>query len=610
MGIVSSSVTDAFNKAQSYAADATAQAASFIASMQTGFYAPPQINVQWATIAPPSLPSLPSAPSLPEINFVDPGNRPSAPTVAEPTLAFDDFTEAAPSLDLPAAPTVSYGAIPTVPTLSDVALPDAPVVDMPVAPTLMGLATVAFGGVDMHEDWLANLQNVPQLQLASPTPYSYSPGPQYASELLSTLQAKLAERMQGGTGLSAAVEQAIWDRARDRETAAAQSNIDEVMRVNEALGMPLPSGALSAQLRDAQQAYYDKLSEMSRDVAIKQAELEQANLKDTIAAGMQLEGQLIDYSYKIERLAFENAVQYAANAIQVYNSQVEQYKALLMGFQTYSANYKTLIDGELAKVEAYKAQLQAEQIKAEINTTLVAQYRATIEAQMAQVEIYRAQLGGAQALVSLEQAKIAAAGEQIRAYVAGINAETSKVEAYKASVQAEATKVEVYRTKVQAFATKVGAQAEEARVQLGYYNTKIQTYAAQWEGYRSAVAAEQARMSALAAQSGALLDGYKAAAAATEAAAGVQLRQWESNIKQYEAGMQLTLQTAKINSDNIIATNNARLDASKVGAQVFAQLASSAYGMAHASTNLSGGQSMQVNYSYLGDAEGQVLIDP
>lgn len=131
-----------------------------------------------------------------------------------------------------------------------------------------------------------------------------------------------------------------------------------------------------------------------------------------------------------------------------------------------------------------------------------------------------------------------------------------------------------------------------------------QSYAAQWDSYRSAVAAEQARMTALASQSGALLDGYKAAAAATEASANVQLRQWESNVKHYEAGMQLTLQTAKINSDNIIATNNARLDASKVGAQVFAQLASSAYGMAHASTNLSGGQSMQVNYSYLGDADG------
>lgn len=66
--------------------------------------------------------------------------------------------------------------------------------------------------------------------------------------------------MNGGTGLAPAVEQAIWDRARSRETQTALANQTEVMRTSEALGFPLPSGVLASQLRAAQEDYYNKLS--------------------------------------------------------------------------------------------------------------------------------------------------------------------------------------------------------------------------------------------------------------------------------------------------------------------------------------------------------------
>jgi hypothetical protein len=610
MGVVTDSVTAAFATAEQYAQSATTRANEFVVNMNSLIYTPPQIDVQWSSIAPPSLADLPSLPTMPTIGFSDPGNRPGELAVDPITISISEFSEVAPTTNFPVAPTVNYGAAPTVPAPGTVAVPSAPTLTPPSAPVLLSLGTVSFGGVDLHADWLTDLKNVPQLVLTSPTPFSYARGPAYASSLLSALQARLNERMTGGSGLSPAVEEAIWDRARDREAAAASANEDEVARTSEALGYALPAGVVAAQLRQAQQNYYDKLSEFSRDVMIKQADLEQANMKDAIATGMQLESTLIDYSYKLEQLTFEAAKQYAENAIAVYNAAVEQYRALLAASQVYSANYRTLIDAELAKIEVYKAELAGEQLKADINQTLVAQYRASIEANMAQVEIYRAQVGAAQTLVSLEQTKISAAGEQVRAYVAQVNAETAKVEAYKAGVQAEEAKIGVYKVKADAYTALVGAQAERARVEVARYNTEIQAYAARWDGYRSAVAAETARMDALGKQSNALLDGYRAAAAATVSKAEIETKVWEGNIKQYEAGLNLTLQTAKINTDALLMTNNARLDASKVGATVFAQLASSAYSMARASTNLTGGQSMSASYNYSGEATGLVLIDP
>lgn len=47
--------------------------------------------------------------------------------------------------------------------------------------------------------------------------------------------------------------------------------------------------------------------------------------------------------------------------------------------------------------------------------------------------------------------------------------------------------------------------------------------------------------------------------------------------------------------------NNARLEAAKVGAQVYAQLTASAYGMAHASAGISSSAGFGINYSYSND---------
>jgi hypothetical protein len=597
-------VADVFNIAKQYAADAYEQVADFSGALTSTIYAPPTISVTWNSLVAPSIDALPPAPTLPTINFVVPGGTPNELSLPVPDINIDDFNEAAPVLGNPTAPVVNYGVAPTVPAIGAVPVPDAPDLVFPDAPAQLSLSLPTFGALNLREDWLDKLDVMPGLELVAPTPYGYSQNPAYASELLSELKSKLYLRMEGGTGLDPLVEQAIWDRGRDRETQIALANEQDITRQADALGFHMPPGVLAAQIRQAQQTYYDKLSGLSRDVMIKQAELEQQNLKDTIAATTQLESQLIDYSWKMEQMAFENAKTYAENALQVFNAGVEQYKALLAGYQTYASVYKDIIQAELAKVEVYKAQIDAEKAKADINKSLVDAYKAEIEAGMAQVEIYRAQVGAAETLVQLEQAKIGAAGEQIRAYVAQVNAETAKVEAYKAQVQADATKVDMYRTKAAAFSAKVGAQADRARAEISRYSALYQAKASEWEGYRAKVTTESERIRALGMQSASLLDGYKAAATSVTAKAEMQTKIWETQIKQYEAGQNIVLQTAKINADSLMTANNARLDASKVGAQVFAQLTAASLGMMNAQSGIQGSgsdnRSTSVSYNYDG----------
>ena len=55
----------------------------------------------------------------------------------------------------------------------------------------------------------------------------------------SALRATLEARLAGGTGLDSTVETAIWDRAREREAATAQAQVDEATLQDEALGAAL-----------------------------------------------------------------------------------------------------------------------------------------------------------------------------------------------------------------------------------------------------------------------------------------------------------------------------------------------------------------------------------
>ena len=140
-------------------------------------------------------------------------------------------------------------------------------------------------------------------------------------------------------------------------------------------------------------------------------------------------------------------------------------------------------------------------------------------------------------------------------------------------------------------------------MELGRYDSLVKTKMLEWDGYRAMTEAEKNRMQALAAQSGALLDGYKAGASAVEAEAGMHTRIWETKIKEYEAGQNVVLQTAKVNNDAMQFSHASLLDAAKAGAQVYAQLTSSAYSMIHASAGVSASSGTSVGYSYSNDTE-------
>jgi hypothetical protein len=219
---------------------------------------------------------------------------------------------------------------------------------------------------------------------AAPTPDmgdapTYTAPATYTSSLISTLASLLGTRLAGGTGLAPAVETAIWDRARDREAALAQANIDEVTRTHEALGFHLPTGVLAAQVREAQRDYYTKTSTLSRDIAVKQAELEQSNMTDAVQRAIAYEDTLASILQRREQVA-----------VDAFRAEVETFNAHVTAYRV--------------EVEAYSAQIESDIKHWEVEIKqLEAQATYTLTGQKMNSDIIRANLATA-----LEAAKIAA----------------------------------------------------------------------------------------------------------------------------------------------------------------------------------------------------------
>lgn len=77
----------------------------------------------------------------------------------------------------------------------------------------------------------------------------------------------------GYAGIPAIIEQAIWDRARSRETQEALRMEEEAVGQLAARGFSLPPGVLADRLLTIQRDASNKISTITRDIAIKQVEL-------------------------------------------------------------------------------------------------------------------------------------------------------------------------------------------------------------------------------------------------------------------------------------------------------------------------------------------------
>lgn len=541
------------------------------------------------TISPvfPVSPSAPAvetaqAPSLQTIVWT----APAVPSAFTGSLSVDQylpqpFDDMPPVLSFGSAPTPFSDTAPASPGINtDFVYPEL-TVNLPSAPSLLSLNTYSFNGINLP----TITQDIPTLDLAAPSIREYVPGSLYTSSLLQTLQTQLQDRIQnGGTALPPEVETALWNRGRDREYRQVRDALADLERM-ETLGFAFPPGVyIDARVKIQTEMGYNSAN-ISREIMIKQAELELTNILKSLDTATQLEGQMINYANSVEQRLFESC-KYATQAgIEIYNAQVRSYAAYLDAYKTKVAIYEAQIRGELAKVEAYKAEIEAEQAKAQINTALVQQYKTQADVALASVEVYKAQIAAIQSKAEIEKLKVEIFGEQVRAFGAKVNAYTAGVEGFRASIQAETSKQEAFRSQVEAYSAQVSAAAKIAETKIEEYKGKITAKNAEWEGYKAQANAEAARVQAIASTNSSVADLYRAQVTGLASFNETLTKQWQAVLDQNQKTVEIGVQAAKANAELYTTTRGLAMDGAKVGAQVSAQLGAAALNAVNYSTS-------------------------
>lgn len=608
-GVAVETVTDRINDLDRMANKYSAELSSALADIG---------NITVATVEPPTRPDAPVA-SAPPVNLGDaPTYDPSTlviPSMPD-TINIDDLLSdldvgdledlpdvpASVLINIPEAPSMASIAAPTRPDIdTSVTVPDAPAIAMPSMDELISITIPDFVFPELPT-FDAAPPNADGITV--PDVFINWAEPEYQSDVLDELKAKVVEMMAGGTGLPAPIEDALFSRARERDSAETMRAVQEAVDTWAGRNFSMPPGMLVKQADVIREQGRLKAAETNRDILVQAATWEIENLRFAVQQGMALE-QLTQnlYSNMVTRL-FEVARFAAESQINVFNARVSLFNAQNAAFETLAQVFRTKLDAAISKLTAYKTAVEAQEVLSQINQQKVEVFKARLESVTATVEVYKAMMEGASIRADVIKNQFDAYRADVQAYAEQIGAEKVKFDAYTARVQGEQARAGVYETQVKAYASTVQAASDKAdikvkgaQIKMEAARTKVSKFLADVDAFKATLQASlsevqygttvfQAKVDAWRAEAGVVISDAEMQSRFADMNSRTNIAYAEMQISEYQAKMQKAIQEAQI-----------ALEAAKAVGQFTAQLAAGAMSAAHVSASISGSGSSSSSYS-------------
>lgn len=543
------------------------------------------------TGAPGSEPVLESIPD-PLTGVTEPVLSAVAPDYTEPTQpSAPGEAPAAPEIttdfDEPAAPDLDVGSIP-VPNIIDKVAPSAPELLIPefeeLAPVNNAVAPSALDQSFLSNyralapDFVATLEAQFDGALAKL-------GPQF-----SELEDRLTELADGNGTYREAIEAAIFERARDKINAEFVRARDGVYDEAAQRGYTLPPGAVATSMRAIRSAAADAAARAASETAIKQAELQQENIRFALDQIQRLKSTVItasiSYHQSLVTLNAQaiTAAQSIVNAlVESYNVAVRAYSSKVESFRAQVSAYEASLRGVTAKVEIYRSEIAAFEAGITADRSKVDVYRSRIDALNSAATLYRSQIDAVVSLAQLERTKVDAYQAQVQGYAAKVQAYNAQWQGYAAAVNGQLAKVQVYserikayNAEVDAYKTKVDAKKLQVEAAVSKNELQVRKYATQWQGYAAKMQAEGTKAQAIADQNRVLLGDYTVA---NQAAVAAQ----QASAERARAIAQVAIERSKLDVGTLLQSAQLQLDKAKAVAsgvatigQSYASLAGSA----------------------------------
>jgi len=409
MGEAVDYVNSGFNQSASYAADAWQLIQSYVNEILDNSSTSVLINIDKDIAFDPALTTGPLTAELP--------SSPSFPAV--PTIE-DNFV------------------MPDVPSKPDVTMPDKPTLREHVIPDFQGDISIPQFTSTLPDVDLPLIEEADVRALFGEMVGNYAP---QISEIKDLLLLRITE---GGTGLPVDVEAQIWNRNLERDEQALQDSVDAAAAQWAKMGFTLPDGALADSLASLNNEYINKRLDTSRDIAIKQAELEQANINTALQLVASIEEAFNNVMAQYANVSV-NAMKTAADvSVSLYNSHVTYYNLLTDMYNAKANVYSTLVNARLADVEVYKAQVEGVGL--------------AIKADESKIDIY--------------VAEISAESEKLKAYETELRGIMAQIEATKAWLDVGKTRMELFATETRALNDRFAGQIDGFKSEVFAWSTE------------------------------------------------------------------------------------------------------------------------------------------
>lgn len=254
------------------------------------------------------------------------------------------------------------------------------------------------------------------------------------TEVFLALKTKILADMSGGTGLDAAVEDAIYNRARHRQQVDRLAEWNRINNTAAEMQFAFPSGVLSGALVVFGVGAARADADIENQIVVAQAELAQKNVHHALSQASALE-QLIRQTRDGESSrALDAAKTLAQLAVQEFSERVKRYMAIWEGRKTEVQAQVEVLRGVIESNKGLIAQFEAEvsSFKTEVDAT-VAQNKGLVEVFTGEVqgfgEVERAVSARNASSIQLLAEKIKNADLDLRGQIAGV---TAAVEAFAA----------------------------------------------------------------------------------------------------------------------------------------------------------------------------------
>lgn len=544
-----------------------------------GAYVPPAITLG-GSVAIPNVPVLPAYVSgLAEFTIPD-------VTVPAPPVGM-------PSVTVPVPPTVAMPGAPSQPVMdTTVTLPTAPVLAMPSAPVIHGITLPSLPAIDIPlfeatlPDWDEPAQYIPDS-------IALKVGDVTFDETLLNAFAQKALTDTPKVLVDASVQEA--QRQADLINAQADRDVDEVWNEFASRGFTAPAGTIGLRVDTIRADAAAKVRGASRDIAFERLKMEVQAYQTNMQAGVELAKKQIDKELEAKKLMLDIYTATARQMVDMYNAQVEVFKAKQSGYQALVDLYRARLDGEIAKVNIYKAQVEGQKVVVDAEVAQMQGYEAQIRGLLASVDVFKAQVEAARTEMDMKSKQLDLFRTEVEAYVANINAVKAQYDVYESQVKAAITPVTIYEAQMRGYS----AQVDGVKAQADVYKTKAETAVAQEDarikGYlanvdmvvKSAeVGVEAGKLEAQVirnaldvqvAQAQTASEAYRASVEAYKANIQQSLAQYEAAVKKWEVVYQTSLKKAEL-----------RIEATKGAAQIASQLAASALAGFHVQSGLNG----------------------